>query len=99
MLDSNLIVYCHEADWCARIKQRGWRIYCVPESQIIHYGGASMKKLVPHWVALGTLHDYLYYFHKHYGAFVRIPSTVNLPTQKWSCFRCMVNSVFTATQI
>ncbi|MBI4302614.1 MAG: glycosyltransferase family 2 protein, partial [Chloroflexi bacterium] len=40
-LSEDFFIYCEEIDWCWRIKQNGWLIYCQPEAEIIHYGGQS----------------------------------------------------------
>lgn len=40
-LDEGFFIYCEEIDWCMRIKKVGWRIYCLPQAEIIHYVGQS----------------------------------------------------------
>lgn len=44
VLDEGYFMYCEEIDWCMRIKQAGWRIYCVPAARIVHYAGQSTRQ-------------------------------------------------------
>lgn len=40
-LDERFWMYWEDADLCYRIKQEGWKVYCVPEAVVIHYEGRS----------------------------------------------------------
>jgi GT2 family glycosyltransferase len=44
-MDEGFHMYCEEIDWCWRIKKAGWKIYCVPPAEIVHYGGQSTKQV------------------------------------------------------
>jgi GT2 family glycosyltransferase len=59
-------VSSEEVDWCYRIKQAAWKIYAIPDSQIIHYGSQTMNRIVPRKYELLLAHR-LYYFRKHRG--------------------------------
>ncbi|MFQ6618173.1 MAG: glycosyltransferase, partial [Fidelibacterota bacterium] len=61
-LDEEFFMYGEDLDWCYRIKERGWKIYYVPFTKIIHYKGESSK-------ILGF--DNIRYFHKAMHLFVR----------------------------
>ncbi|MCY3735283.1 MAG: glycosyltransferase [Gemmatimonadaceae bacterium] len=39
--DEDYFMYGEDLDWCFRMGQAGWKIYYVPATQIIHFGGAS----------------------------------------------------------
>jgi len=39
LMDENYFMYGDDIDWCYRIKKAGWKVYYVPEAEIIHYGG------------------------------------------------------------
>jgi hypothetical protein len=39
LMDESYIMYGDDIDWCYRIKQAGWKIYYLPEAEIIHFGG------------------------------------------------------------
>lgn len=43
-LDERFFMYCEEIDWCLRLRERGWRVACVPEARVVHHGGASTSK-------------------------------------------------------
>jgi hypothetical protein len=39
LMDESYFMYGDDIDWCYRIKQAGWKVYYLPEAEIIHYGG------------------------------------------------------------
>jgi N-acetylglucosaminyl-diphospho-decaprenol L-rhamnosyltransferase len=41
LLDEGLYTYFDDPDICIRAHRAGWEIWCVPESRVIHFGGAS----------------------------------------------------------
>jgi len=41
LLDEGFFMYCEEIDWCMRMKQAGWEIYCVPKAEIVHHVARS----------------------------------------------------------
>jgi GT2 family glycosyltransferase len=41
LLDTDFYMYCEEIDWAMRIRRAGWEVFCVPEAEIVHYGGQS----------------------------------------------------------
>ena len=41
MLDERYFMYAEEQDWCLQAKKAGWKIYYIPDGQVIHIGGAS----------------------------------------------------------
>jgi len=41
LLDENYFLYYEEVDWSYRIKQKGWKIYFLPDVKIIHYKGTA----------------------------------------------------------
>jgi GT2 family glycosyltransferase len=43
-------MYVEEIDWCKRVKQAGWAIYCVPAAEIVHYEGQSTRQVRPQMV-------------------------------------------------
>jgi hypothetical protein len=50
MMDERFFMYGEETDWCYRFKQKGWRVLFTPDSEIIHLGGASSKKVRPEMI-------------------------------------------------
>lgn len=66
VLDDRYFMYTEEVNLCRRIRVAGWKIYWVPQSRVIHYGGQSSKQIA----AEMFLHLYLsklMYIRKHYG--------------------------------
>ena len=41
LMDEGYRMYVEEVDWCKRMREAGWRAYCVPAARIIHLGGQS----------------------------------------------------------
>lgn len=44
LLDENYFIYGDEADLQYRLKKAGWKVYFLPSSAIIHFGGRSMDR-------------------------------------------------------
>ena len=66
-LDESFFMYFEEVDLCYRIKQAGWRIEFVPNSNITHLGGQSSKQVPLKRIML--FKSMLRYFRKHRGKF------------------------------
>ncbi len=46
-LDGRFFAHMEEIDLCWRLRSRGYRIACVPQSYVYHVGGATLKKENP----------------------------------------------------
>lgn len=57
-------IYSEEVEWCYRIKQAGWKIYTIPQAQIVHYGSQTMNRVVPRKYEL-LLSKKALFFRKH----------------------------------
>lgn len=65
MLDEEFFMYGEDIDWCYRIKQAGWVNYYYPQTQIVHYKGASSRRK-PYKI-IYEFHRAMILFHnKHY---------------------------------
>jgi N-acetylglucosaminyl-diphospho-decaprenol L-rhamnosyltransferase len=72
LLDDGLYTYFDDLDICLRASRAGWETWYVPESQVIHLGGASTgvtgpqtkSRLPAYWFQARRR-----YFLKNYGAF------------------------------
>lgn len=67
LLDESFFMYSEEVDLCYRLHQAGWRLYWVPEAEVVHYGGQSTNQMAPE-MFLQLYRSKVRYFHKHYGA-------------------------------
>jgi len=45
MLDEDYFFLYEEIDWCFRMKKAGWLVYYLPDVEIYHLGGQSMKEI------------------------------------------------------
>lgn len=66
LLSEEFFMYCEEIDWCLRIKRKGWRIFCQPKAEVLHYGAQSTRQFWgPMFVELHRSRFLL--FRKHYS--------------------------------
>lgn len=66
LLDEQFFIYTEEIDLCRRLQDHGWHLYWVPQSVIVHYGGASTTQVGrPMFVEL--YRSKVQYFRKHFG--------------------------------
>jgi len=47
-LDDDFFAHMEEIDLCWRLKSRGYRIVCIPESKVYHIGGGTLNVESPH---------------------------------------------------
>ena len=66
LLDEDYFMYSEEVDLCYRIQRAGWRLFWVPQAEVIHFGGQSTQQ-VPTQMFLNLYHGKIKYFRKHYG--------------------------------
>jgi GT2 family glycosyltransferase len=66
LFDEDYFVYSEEVDLCHRLKKKGWELYWVPQSQVIHYEGQSTQQ-VSREMFLHLYRGKLLYFRKHHG--------------------------------
>ncbi|MFA5339469.1 MAG: glycosyltransferase family 2 protein [Candidatus Omnitrophota bacterium] len=68
LFDENFFMYTEDTDLCYRVKKAGWKVWYLPEAEIIHFGGRSSeqipykKEMVMH--ARETMEAF---YLKHYG--------------------------------
>jgi len=67
LLDPGYFMYWEDTDWCFRIKQAGWRIYCSHQADVVHYEGGSST--ATYWLicrTTATFHKSAYrYYRQH----------------------------------
>jgi N-acetylglucosaminyl-diphospho-decaprenol L-rhamnosyltransferase len=78
-MDEGFFMYCEELDWAMRIHRAGWKVYCVPAAELVHYGGQSTQQVRGEmFVALWR--SRFRFFAKHYSPLFNrvLPSVVRL---------------------
>ncbi len=63
--DERFFLYAEDTDLCYRMKEKGYKVYYLPEAQVIHYHGKSRKYLGIKSLYLLRRSIYLF-FKKHY---------------------------------
>ncbi|MAT99399.1 MAG: glycosyl transferase [Anaerolineaceae bacterium] len=66
LLDEGYFMYSEEVDLCFRLQKAGWKLFWVPQSQVIHYWGQSAKQVLAE-MFLQLYRGKLRFFRKHYG--------------------------------
>lgn len=65
-LDERFFMYCEDIDWCRRMREKGWKLYFLPEAQALHDRGGSTNK--DSYRMIIVYHQSLYRFYKkHYA--------------------------------
>jgi len=67
ILDENLFFYNDDLDWCMRIRKAGFKIYYIPDAEVVHYGGYSSKRVFNRRLFVEGFKGGLYFCRKHYG--------------------------------
>lgn len=66
LLDEQFFIYTEEIDLCRRLADHGWQLYFVPQSVIVHYGGASTTQVATR-MFVELYRSKVQYFRKHFG--------------------------------
>jgi len=89
LLDEDYFLFLEETDWCFRMKRGGWKIYHIPQAEIIHFQGKSAGKET----ALAKIEYYrsrYLFFKKHRGFFQWILLLIGLNIKLWVEFILVV---------
>jgi len=43
LLDEDYFFFMEETDWCYRMREKGWRVYIVPDARAVHLQGATVR--------------------------------------------------------
>ncbi len=44
LLDEDYFLFLEETDWCYRMRKLGWKVYHIPQAEILHYQGKSAEQ-------------------------------------------------------
>lgn len=64
-LDERYFAYQEDADFCFRARQTGWKVFYVPEAQIIHYGSLGGSRVQPYRSIYEWHRSYYIYYRQH----------------------------------
>ena len=64
--DPDFFMYTEEIDLCYRVNNVGWKLFWVPQAEVIHYGGQSTR-LIADKMFLSLYRTKVLFFSKHYG--------------------------------
>jgi GT2 family glycosyltransferase len=64
-LDERFFAYQEDADYCLRARKAEWKVYYMPEAQIIHYGGMGGSRQDPYRSIFEWHRSYFQYFQKN----------------------------------
>jgi GT2 family glycosyltransferase len=68
-LDERFRVHFNDVDWCYRIHKAGWKLRFVPDAEVIHHGGQTVRAGGdPLHLQDEIVRNMLDYYHKHFGA-------------------------------
>ena len=61
LLDERFFMFYEDVEWCHRIRKGGWKVYYVPESQVVHHWMGSVR-LYPRKAARALHKSQVQYF-------------------------------------
>jgi GT2 family glycosyltransferase len=64
-LDEMFFAYQEDADFCFRARKAGWRIFYIPQAQVIHFGGQGGSKVEVYRSIYQWHRSYFLYYRKH----------------------------------
>jgi len=73
--DERFRIFFNEVDWCFRAKKAGFKVYFVPNAQVLHLGGQSTKQIRSE-MRLESQRSLIGFYRKHYRG--RFPSPMYL---------------------
>jgi len=67
LMDESYFMYGDDIDWCYRMKQAGWKVYYLPEAEIIHYGGRGGSRRQSYRNIFEFHRAMAVFYNKHYA--------------------------------
>lgn len=64
-LDERYFAYQEDADFCFRARQAGWKVYYMPQAQIIHFGSLGGSRVQPYRSIYEWHRSYYHYYRSH----------------------------------
>ena len=70
LLDECIFMYAEDVDWCLRAARQGYKVFYLPQAQVIHHFGAGAKQDYSKWI-LNYVKGSWHFFQKHRSQPVR----------------------------
>lgn len=87
--DEDYFLFLEETDWCYRMKRKGWKVFHVPQAEIVHFQGKSAEREMA-MAKIEYYHSRYLFFKKHRGLFQWILLTIGLNMKLWVEFISMM---------
>lgn len=72
LFDEQFPIFFNDVDLCWRLKQAGWQIWFVPDSRVIHHGGAGTSQVRPQMIE-ESHRSLRRFYEKHYRGHIAAP--------------------------
>ena len=66
-LDELFYAYQEDSDFCLKARKAGWKIFYVPQAEIVHYGGEGGTRVHPYRSAYEWHRSYFLYYRKNFA--------------------------------
>ena len=66
LLDEGYFMYVEEVDWCRRIQQAGWQVWCEPRAHVVHHEAQATRQN-QHAMYVEKWRSRLHYFRKFHS--------------------------------
>ncbi len=80
--DEAYFMYCEELDWCMRARRDRWRVFCVPQAEMVHHGGSSTAQL-PDQMFVELFRSRLRFFSRYYNPFFKVAAKAIMAAGLW----------------
>jgi N-acetylglucosaminyl-diphospho-decaprenol L-rhamnosyltransferase len=78
LLDEGFFMYWEDADFCFRAKERGWKVFCVPDAIVVHHEGKSAGRRDGRLIVEFNRSAYRYYRKHHVSSSITAMNFVAL---------------------
>ena len=66
--DERYFAYQEDSDYCLQARKTGWKIYYIPQAQVIHFGGQGGSRAEPYRSIIEWHRSYYLFYRKIYAA-------------------------------
>lgn len=82
LLDEKFFLFLEETDWCYRMKKAGWKIYHIPQAEILHFQGKSAEAEKGK-ARIEYYRSRYHYFRKNRGRLQQVLLMIGLIARLW----------------